>query len=52
LSYGFEENFYLDQLYLRQVWHPVETNPQLTLAEWIGAIAQLPLAYQPGTHYR
>ena len=45
LSYGFEENFYLDQLYLQQVWHPVETNPQLTLAEWIGAIAQLPLAY-------
>ena len=52
LSYGFEENFYLDQLYLQQVWHPVETNPQLTLAEWIGAIAQLPLAYQPGTRYR
>jgi CubicO group peptidase (beta-lactamase class C family) len=52
LSYGFEENFYLDHLYQQQVWRPVDTNPQLTLAEWIGAIAQLPLAYQPGTHYR
>ncbi|MEZ4859847.1 MAG: serine hydrolase domain-containing protein [Caldilineaceae bacterium] len=52
LSYGFEEGFYVDQLYGQQVWRPADTNANLTLAEWIGAIAQLPLAYHPGTRYR
>ena len=52
LSYGFDENYHLDQLYGQQVWSAVENNPDLTLAEWIGTIARLPLAYHPGTRYR
>lgn len=52
LSYGFEEGFYVDQLYAQQVWQPADNNPTLTLAEWVGAIARMPLAYQPGTRYR
>ncbi|MEZ4736557.1 MAG: serine hydrolase domain-containing protein [Caldilineaceae bacterium] len=52
LSYGFEEGFYVDQLYGQQVWKPADTNPNLTLTEWIGSVAGLPLAYQPGTRYR
>ena len=52
LSYGFDENYHLDQLYGQQVWGAVESNPNLTLAEWIGTIARLPLAYHPGTRYR
>lgn len=52
LSYGFEDDFYIDQLYQAQIWQPADTNPQLTLAEWIAALANIPLAYQPGTRYR
>lgn len=52
LSYGFNEHDQLDQMYNQQVWRAVETNPNLTLAEWIGAIGRLPLAYHPGTAYR
>jgi len=51
LSYGFDKNFVLDQLYQQYVWGAIEANPTLTLSEWIGAIAGLPLAYQPGTRY-
>jgi len=52
LSYGFDQNFLIDTLYQQQVWGPIGANPDLTLAEWIGAIARMPLAYQPGTRYR
>ncbi len=52
LSYGFEEDFLIDRLYQQRVWQPFEANPQATLADWIGAIADMPLAYQPGTSYR
>ena len=52
LSYGFEENYHLDHLYYQRVWGAIEANPHLTLTEWMGAIAGLPLAYHPGTRYR
>ena len=52
LSYGFDENDYLDQLYRQQLWEAADTNADLTSAEWIGLIARLPLAYHPGTRYR
>lgn len=52
LSYGFDENYHLDHLYYQQVWGPADNNPNLTLAEWVGSIANLPLAYHPGTRYR
>lgn len=52
LSYGFEEHHHLDELYRKQVWGAMEANPELTLAEFVEALAKLPLAYHPGTRYR
>ncbi len=52
LSYGFDDNVYIDELYRKHVWEPIETAPGLTLEEFVGEVAKLPLAYQPGTLYR
>lgn len=52
LSYGFDENFQIDRLYGQSVWGPLQANPDIALADWIGTIAQMPLAYHPGTRYR
>lgn len=52
LSYGFEDNVYLDDLYRSQVWQARKANPTMTLAEMVERIAQLPLASQPGTTFR
>ncbi|MCB0140300.1 MAG: beta-lactamase family protein [Caldilineaceae bacterium] len=52
LSYGFDENFYIDRLYGKHVWQVLEEEPDTTLAQWIGEIANLPLAYHPGEHFR
>ncbi len=52
LSYGFDENFLIDRLYQQQVWGAIRNNPEMTLAAWIETIAQMPLAYHPGTRYR
>lgn len=52
LSYGFDENFQIDRLYQQHVWGAMENRPDVTLAEWIGNIAQMPLAFQPGTRFR
>ncbi len=51
LSYGFDGNFGIDQLYSQHVWGPMAANPGPTLAEWIGSIARQPLYFQPGTRY-
>jgi CubicO group peptidase (beta-lactamase class C family) len=51
-SYGFDDNVYIDELYRKHVWEPMETAPGLTLEEFVGEVAKLPLAYQPGTLYR
>ncbi len=51
LSYGFEENVYIDELY-RKVWAEMEKNADLTLQEFIERIAKFPLAFQPGTAFR
>ena len=51
LSYGFDD-VYIDELYRKHIWGPMETNPDLTLADWIGELAKLPLASQPGTRFR
>jgi len=51
LSYGFEDHHYIDSLY-RQLWGKLDANPQFTLQDWIEEIAQIPLAYHPGTRYR
>ena len=51
LSYGMEENVYIDELY-RTAWAEMDKNPELTLEEFISAIAKFPLASQPGTAFR
>jgi len=52
LSYGFDEQFQIDRLYQQQVWGPLQSNPETTLGEWIAMMAQMPLAYHPGTRFR
>ena len=51
LSYGFDD-VYIDELYRKHIWGPMEANPDLTLADWMGELTKLPLAYQPGTRFR
>lgn len=53
LSYGFDENDYLDMLYREQVWKKTENNPEFTLKDFIDALVQLPLRFHPGSafHY-
>jgi CubicO group peptidase (beta-lactamase class C family) len=52
LSYGFEEDALIDQMYGQHIWSQMEQHPDWTLADWIGEVTKLPLAYQPGTRYR
>jgi len=52
LSYGFDENSYLDELYRKRVWALLEKNPETPATELIEAIAELPLAHQPGSAFR
>jgi CubicO group peptidase (beta-lactamase class C family) len=52
LSYGFDENVYIDDLYRERIYSLRETNPDMTLEGFIQEIAKLPLAYQPGSAYR
>jgi CubicO group peptidase (beta-lactamase class C family) len=52
LSYGFDDNVYIDDLYRKHVWGAQEANPDLTLEAFVGEIAKLPLAHQPGTLFR
>jgi CubicO group peptidase (beta-lactamase class C family) len=52
LSYGFDDNVYIDELYRKNLWALVETKPDLTLQAFIEEAAKLPLAFQPGTMYR
>jgi CubicO group peptidase (beta-lactamase class C family) len=52
LSYGFDENVYIDDLYREHIYPLRQTNPNITLEEFIVAIAKLPLAHQPGSAFR
>jgi CubicO group peptidase (beta-lactamase class C family) len=52
LSYGFDDGVYIDELYRQHLWGPLEANPHLTLEDLVGAVAKLPLAFQPGTQFR
>jgi CubicO group peptidase (beta-lactamase class C family) len=53
MSYGFDDQDYLDGLYRKNLWHLAETNPAITLQEMVSAVAQLPLRFHPGSafHY-
>jgi CubicO group peptidase (beta-lactamase class C family) len=52
LSYGFEDNHYIDSLYRERMWKMEETNPNPTFEEFISPIASIPLAFQPGSAWR
>jgi CubicO group peptidase (beta-lactamase class C family) len=52
LSYGFDANVYIDQLYQKKVWAKLDKTPDMTLEEVIKLVASLPLAHQPGTAFR
>lgn len=51
LSYGFTENDYLDLRYRKEVWKEGEDEPDVTTETMVKRIAQLPLAFQPGTAF-
>ena len=52
LSYGFDEQSALDEMYRKSLWAKMETHPETTLEEGDPAIAHLPLAYHPGRAFR
>lgn len=53
LSYGFDENNMIDELYREKVWKVMEDHPsETTLKEMIRVIASIPLTHQPGTAFR
>jgi CubicO group peptidase (beta-lactamase class C family) len=52
LSYGFDENVYIDELYRERVYTLREADPNLTLEAFIEAVAKLPLSHQPGSAFR
>jgi CubicO group peptidase (beta-lactamase class C family) len=51
LSYGFEPDP-IDELYRRSIRDVEKALPGISLEEMTGAIARLPLAFQPGTDFR
>jgi CubicO group peptidase (beta-lactamase class C family) len=53
LSYGFDDDVYLDDLYRKNVWRPHDKNPTMNLEIFVNNIAKQPLAFQPGVlfHY-
>lgn len=52
LSYGFDDNTYIDELYRRHIFGPLEAHPEMTLESAINEVAKLPLAHQPGSAWR
>jgi CubicO group peptidase (beta-lactamase class C family) len=50
LSYGSEPDLrYVDRLYQQRFWQHQRRRQQDSLEAWIGSLATLPLAFQPGT---
>jgi len=52
LSYGFDDNFYIDDLYRKNMWAKIERNPNMILEEMVAEIAKIPLVFHPGTNFR
>jgi CubicO group peptidase (beta-lactamase class C family) len=50
-SYGFDENFPLDQHYRDKFWRPMQGRGA-NLKKMVGLLGDLPLAHQPGEAYR
>jgi CubicO group peptidase (beta-lactamase class C family) len=51
LSYGLEENAFIDLLYQREVWSRFEKE-ELSLESLCSFVASLPLVFQPGSAFR
>ena len=51
LSYGFDENDYVDKQIQNRVWRHHHDNPDITLEEFVHRIAMCPLRTQPGTEF-
>lgn len=51
LSYGFDPNDYLDQLYQKRVWRLRQTRPESALVDVVEAVAKLPLRFHPGSKF-
>jgi len=51
LSYGFDDNDYLDRLYQEHVWKILDASPNPVLKAFVSAAARLPLKFHPGTAY-
>jgi CubicO group peptidase (beta-lactamase class C family) len=51
LSYGFDDNFYIDELYRKDMWAKMDKGPGMNLAEMVAEIAKIPLAFHPGTNF-
>lgn len=53
LSYGFDDNNMIDELYRERVWkHLDEKKGDVSLLELVDRITSIPLAFQPGTAWR
>ena len=52
LSYGFDPQSTVDDLYRKELWGKMGENPGIELAEVVERIARLPLACHPGTAWR
>ena len=51
LSYGDEEDNYVDQQYQKHVWTPYRNKQEITLEELVRGIARCPLRFQPGSDW-
>ncbi len=51
LSYGFDDNDYLDRLYQEHVWKVLDASPNPVLKDFVSAAARQPLKFHPGTAY-
>jgi CubicO group peptidase (beta-lactamase class C family) len=52
LSYGFDQQSALDDIYRKELFKRMEKDSQMTLEELITILARLPLAFHPGTAFR
>jgi CubicO group peptidase (beta-lactamase class C family) len=52
LSYGFDQQSALDDLYRKALWQRFEKDSSLTLADFVAILTELPLAFHPGTAFR
>ena len=52
LSYGFDQQSALDDLYRKALWQRLKKDSSLTLADFVAILTELPLAFHPGTAFR